>query len=168
MLSVSQASGSSLALVRVELGLCLVFWLRTLTCLARASLKKGGSLEPLRHHAEHGSAQQSAGHKAQRMHKSKQDLALTSRSGQSPTRSAQQTYKDSNVFGGTVDGPTWRGIFGDVLHCDGSQVDSCWQPDDNLALMPFERPAVSWVNIWLQQNTRAMNDVWANTTTRVA
>lgn len=58
--------------------------------------------------------------------KSKQDLALSSRLGQAPSRSAQHTYKDSNAFGGTDDGPTWRGIFGDVLHCDGSQVDSCW------------------------------------------
>lgn len=42
-----------------------------------------------------------------------------------------------------------------MLHCDGSQVDSCRQPDDNLTLMPLESPAVSWENIWLQQNTRA-------------
>lgn len=101
------------------------------------------------------------------MHKSKQDPALTSPQGQIPTRNAQQTYKDSDVFGGTDDGPTWRRFFGDVLHCDGSQVHSCWQPDDNLALMPFESPAVSWENIWLQPE-RKSSDAWANTTAHVA
>lgn len=76
--SLSQGSGSSLALVRVELSLCFVFQSRALRCLARTSPRRDGPLEPLKRHAEHGSAQESAGHKAQRMHKSKQDPALTS------------------------------------------------------------------------------------------
>lgn len=48
-----------------------------------------------------------------------------------------ETYKDSDVSGGADDGSRWRGFFGDVLHSDGSQMDSCWQPDDHLALMPL-------------------------------
>lgn len=48
-----------------------------------------------------------------------------------------ETYKDSDVSGGTGDGPRWRDFSVDVLHTDSSQMDSCWQPDDHLALVPL-------------------------------
>lgn len=36
-----------------------------------------------------------------------------------------ETYKDSDVSGGTTDGARWRPLFVDVLHADSSQMDSC-------------------------------------------
>lgn len=139
--SLSWGSSRSLALVMVELSLRLEFWSRTLRCLARTSLKRdetSRALEACRWGTAVLGREQDTNPKG--CPKASKTPSLTGfPPGPHPHRKRPaETYKDSHVSGGAARGPRRKDFLAHgVLHSDTSQMDSCWQPDDHLALMPL-------------------------------
>lgn len=65
------------------------------------------------------------------------------------------SYKNSEVAWGAGDVSSWGQGLGDMLHAEGCGQDPQGQPDHQVALRAFERPAVTWIHIGLR---RGRND----------
>lgn len=63
---------------------------------------------------------------------------------------ASLSYVDAEVSGGAAQSPARGQSFGDVLEGEGSGEDPHGEADHQEALGASEGPAVSWMDVWLQ------------------